>query len=183
MQFEIDRENLNLAKRIMQCESEHNRDNYVKQWKKTKKFLKVRSNFKPQLTAYEPKIFKLEEIPGHGRLLVRVQFECIESNMKLINSNCLYLLKFSIGGSQLIPNKEFLTLQNSGGYKCVFYAPHFVKDKLITVRLIKVIENNLYEAGKFGVDLAMEQEQTSNIIGKSGKNYGFAIFHVKVEST
>jgi len=51
IQFEIDRENLNLAKRIMQCESEHSRNNYANEWKKTKKFLRVRSNFKPQLTA------------------------------------------------------------------------------------------------------------------------------------
>jgi hypothetical protein len=51
IQFEIDRENLNLAKRIMQCESEHSRNKYAKEWKKTKKFLRVRSNFKPQLTA------------------------------------------------------------------------------------------------------------------------------------
>ena len=76
-----------------------------------------------------------------------------------------------------------MTIQNSGGYKCIFYAPHFVKDKLITVRLIKVIENNLFEAGKFGVDLGSESQQTSKIIGKSGKQYGFAVFHVSVSST
>lgn len=56
----------------MQCESEHSRNKYAKEWKKTKKFLRVRSNFKPQLTAEGPKIYKIEEIPGHGRLLLKI---------------------------------------------------------------------------------------------------------------
>jgi hypothetical protein len=58
MQCEIDRENLNLAKRIMQCESELSRDRYVREWKRTKNFMKVRSNFKPQFVAEHPRIYK-----------------------------------------------------------------------------------------------------------------------------
>lgn len=100
---------MNLAKRIMQCESEHSRNKYAKEWRKTKKFLRVRSNFKPQLAAEEPKIFKFEEIAGHGRLLVKIDFKEVVSNMKQLNSHSLYMLKFHLGGSQLIPNKEFLT--------------------------------------------------------------------------
>ncbi len=77
----------------------------MKEWKKTKKFLRVRSNFKPQLSAEEPKIYKFQEIPGRGRLMVRIVFGSILSHMKQLNSNSLYLLKFMLGGTQLIPNK------------------------------------------------------------------------------
>lgn len=35
----------------MECESEHSRNKYMKEWKKTKKFMRVRCNFKPQLSA------------------------------------------------------------------------------------------------------------------------------------
>jgi len=52
-------------------------------------------------------------MPGHGRLTVKVVFDSIASQMKQLNSNCLYLLKFNLGGTQLIPNKDFLTLQTS----------------------------------------------------------------------
>lgn len=128
----------------MQCESEHSRNKYAKEWKKTKKFLRVRRNFKPQLTAEEPKIYKVEEIPGHGRMLLRIEFKSIESHMKLLSANSLYLLKFSIGGSQLIPNKEFLRLDTAAGYTCTFFAPHFLRNRPLTVRLIKVIENSLF---------------------------------------
>jgi hypothetical protein len=47
----------------------------------------------------------------------------------------------------------------------------------MTVRLIKVIENSLFEAGKFSIDLSQEAQQAS-IFGKSGKLYGTAIFRV-----
>ena len=110
MQFEIDRENLNLAKRIMQCESEHSRNRYVREWKKTKKFLRVRSNFKPQLSAEEPKIVRIEEMVGHGRLVVRVEVKELTSVMKQINAHSLYLLSFCLGRTNLLPNKDYLTL-------------------------------------------------------------------------
>lgn len=64
--------------------------------------------------------------------------------MKMLSVNSLYLLRFSVGGQQLIPNKEFLTLDTAPGYACTFFAPHFLKGRPITVRLIKVIENSLY---------------------------------------
>lgn len=67
--------------------------------------MRVRSNFKPQLSAEEPKIFKFQEIPGRGKLLVKVVFSSISSHMRQLNSHSLYLLKFAVGGSQLIPNK------------------------------------------------------------------------------
>ena len=89
----------------MQCQSEHSRNRYVKEWKKIKKFMRVRSNFKPQLSAQSPKIFKVAQIPGHGRLTVKIVFNSIESNMKQLSSNSLYLLKFNLGGSQLVANK------------------------------------------------------------------------------
>lgn len=57
-------------------------------------------------------------MPGRGRLLVKMVFEGINSNMKQLNSHSLYLLKFNLGGSQLIPNKEFLTLATTKGYIC-----------------------------------------------------------------
>jgi hypothetical protein len=141
----------------------------------------VRSNFKPQLTAEEPKIYKVEEIPGHGRLLLRVEFKSIESHMKMLSASSLYLLRFSVGGSQLIPNREFLTLDSAAGYSCTFFAPHFLKSRPMTVRLIKVIENSLFEAGKFGIDLGQECLQRVNILGKSGKLYGTASFQVSAE--
>jgi hypothetical protein len=101
--------------------------------------------------------------------------------MKMLSSTSLYLLKFSIGGTQLIPNKEFLTLDTAAGYTCTFFAPHFLKNRPLTVRLIKVIENNLFEAGKFGVDLVETgSTQQANILGKSGKLYGFASFQISV---
>ena len=62
----------------------------------------------------------------------------------MLNSNSLYLLKFSVGGSQLIPNKLFLTLDTAPGYTCTFFAPLFLKNRPVTVRLIKIIENNLF---------------------------------------
>ena len=77
----------------------------MKEWKKVKKFMKVRSNFKPQLSAQSPKIFKVAEMPGHGRLTIKIELNSIESNMKQLSSNSLYLLKFNLGGSQLVPNK------------------------------------------------------------------------------
>lgn len=102
--------------------------------------------------------------------------------MKLLSASSLYLLRFSIGGSQLIPNKEFLTLDTAAGYTCTFFAPHFLRNRPLTVRLIKVIENNLFEAGKFGMDLAvLNTPQHVNIQGKSGKLYGTATFQISVE--
>lgn len=165
----------------MQCESEHSRNKYAKEWKKTKKFLRVRSNFKPQLTAQEPRIYRVEEIPGHGRLLLRVQFTAIDSHMKMLSAGSLYLLRFSVGGSQLIPNRQFLTLDTAPGYTCTFLAPHFLKSRPMTVRLVKVIENSLFEAGKFGIDLAQDSLQRVNILGKSGRLYGTASFQVTAE--
>lgn len=47
----------------------------------------------------------------------------------------------------------------------------------MTVKLIKVIENSLYEAGKFSIDLNQQAQQAS-IVGKSGKLYGSATFRV-----
>lgn len=101
--------------------------------------------------------------------------------MKLLSANSLYLLRFSVGGSQLIPNKEFLTLDTAAGYTCTFFAPHFLKNRPMTVRLIKVIENSLFEAGKFGIDLGQEGIQRVDILGKSGKLYGNACFQVAAE--
>ena len=94
----------------MQCESEHSRNRYVREWKKTKKFLRVRSNFKPQLSAEEPKIVKIEEMPGHGRLVIKIELRELTSVMKQINTHSLYLLNFSLGRTNLIPNKDYLTL-------------------------------------------------------------------------
>lgn len=51
----------------------------------------------------------------------------------------------------------------------------------MTVKLIKVVENNLYDAGKFMVDLSKNVEQTSEIINKVGKSCGRAIFNVQAE--
>ena len=65
----------------------------------------MRSNFKPQLSAKEPKIYKVAEITGHGRLMVKIIFNSIQSNMKQLSGNSLYLVKFCLGGSQLVPNK------------------------------------------------------------------------------
>lgn len=56
--FEINKENENLAKRILLCESEHSRNKYKKEWENVKRFLRVRSNFKKTLHANQPKIFK-----------------------------------------------------------------------------------------------------------------------------
>jgi hypothetical protein len=97
--------------------------------------------------------------------------------MKMLSAASLYLLRFSVGGSQLIPNKDFLTLDTAQGYCCTFFAPHFLRNRPMTVRLIKVIENSLFEAGKFSIDLSQEAQQAS-ILGKSGKLYGTAIFRV-----
>jgi hypothetical protein len=101
--------------------------------------------------------------------------------MKMLSSNSLYLLRFSIGGSQLIPNKEFLTLDTATGYTCTFFAPHFLRNRPLTVRLIKVVENSLFEAGKFGMDLGQSCIQQATILGKSGRVYGSTSFQVNVE--
>lgn len=69
-QFEIQKENINLAKRIINCGSEHRRDRYVKEWKDIMRFLKVRSKFKPTLDCQSPKICRFEAIPGRGSLLL-----------------------------------------------------------------------------------------------------------------
>lgn len=62
----------------------------------------------------------------------------------MLSASSLYLLRFSVGGQQLIPNKEFITLDTAAGYCCTFFAPHFLRGRPMTVRLIKVIENSLY---------------------------------------
>ena len=51
-------------------------------------------------------------MPGHGRLAVKIVFKSIISNMKLL-SDSLYLLKFNLGGTQLVPNKSFFTLNTA----------------------------------------------------------------------
>ena len=94
----------------MHCESEHSHNRYVKEWKKTKSFLRVRSNFKPQLSAEEPKIVRVEEMAGYGRLVVKIELKNLTSVMKKINSNSLYLLNFCLGRTNLIPNKDYLTI-------------------------------------------------------------------------
>ena len=57
-------------------------------------------------------------MPGHGRLVVKVTLQEIVPHMKLLNPHCLYLLKFHLGGTQLIPNKNFLSLDQSNQYCC-----------------------------------------------------------------
>lgn len=99
--------------------------------------------------------------------------------MKQLNPNCLYLLKFSLGRTNLIPNRTFLTLDNTNGYKCSFMAPSFLKDKPINVKLIKVIENDEYEAGRFAIDLKGPKRQEVPILSKSYKNCGRAIFTIE----
>lgn len=101
--------------------------------------MRVRSNFKPQLIADEPKIYKFQEMPGHGKMTINIVFASVASHLKQLNSNSLYLLKFILGGTQLVPNKDFLTLDHSEGYTCSFLAPLFLKNKTITVKLIKVV--------------------------------------------
>lgn len=128
----------------MQCESEHNRNKYMKEWKKIKKCMRVRSNFKPQLAAKEPKIYKFLEIPGSGRFMVKMVLNGITSHMKQLNTQSLYLIKFNLGGTQLIPNKEFMTLDAAEGYTCQFLVPLFLKGKTVSTKLIKVVENNLF---------------------------------------
>ena len=51
----------------------------------------------------------------------------------------------------------------------------------MTVKLIKVVENNLYDAGKFIVDLSKNFEQITEIINKVGKSCGRAVFNVQSE--
>ena len=63
----------------MECESEHSRNKYNKDWKKTKNFLKVRSNFKRSICNEEPRIFKFEKISGQGKVLVTIAFESLEA--------------------------------------------------------------------------------------------------------
>ena len=180
-QFEVDREHLNLAKRIMQCESEHSRNRYAREWKKTKKFMRVRSNFKPQLSAEEPKIVKFEGMPGHGRLAVRLELRELSSVMKLINPHSLYLLKFCLGRTPIIANRDYLTLDTAHGYSCAFMAPSFLRDKPISVKLVKVVENEYYEAGRFCLDLGAGEEQSVTIMSKSGKQCGQVSLHLETE--
>lgn len=165
----------------MQCESELSRDRYVREWKKTKNFMKVRSNFKPQFAAEHPRIYKFEEIAGHGRLLVKVEFREVSSLMRQLSASSLFLLRFNLGGRQLVANREFMNLQTSRGYSCTFFAPYFLRSKSINVKLVKVIENNFYDAGKFTLDLSNPTEQQSEIISKTGKVCGRARFSVAVE--
>lgn len=86
------------------------RNRYLREWKKTKNFLKVRSNFKPQFVAESPKIYKFQEIAGHGRLLVKIDFKEVSSLMRQLSPNSLFLLRVQLGGRQVVPNRQFLTL-------------------------------------------------------------------------
>ena len=138
--------------------------------------MRVRSNFKPQLSADAPKIFKFQEMPGHGRLLIKIVFNSVTSHMKQLNSHCLYLLKFCIGGTQIVPNKNFMTLDTSNGYSCEFLAPLFLKNKAITVKMIKVVENSQFDAGKFLVEVSKEGQQEAQIWSKTGKMVGKVSF-------
>lgn len=153
----------------------------MKEWKKTKKFLRVRSNFKPQLSADEPKIYKFQEIPGHGKMTINLVFNSVASHLKQLNTHSLYLLKFILGSQHLVPNKNFLTLDLSEGYSCSFLAPLFLRNKTITVKLIKVVENNYFDAGKFIVKLEDPSLQESQIMSNTGKVVGRACFHVWTE--
>ena len=47
-------------------------------------------------------------------------------------------------------------------------APSFLRDKPICVKLVKVVENNYYEAGRFTIDLAGETDQTLQIVSRGG---------------
>ena len=38
--------------------------------------------------------------------------------MKQLSSHCLYLLKFNLGSTQLIPNKDYITLEAMNSYAC-----------------------------------------------------------------
>jgi hypothetical protein len=49
------------------------------------------------------------------------------------------------------------------------------------VKLVKVIENNFYDVGKFVLDLSDAAEQQSEIISKTGKACGRARFTVSVQ--
>ena len=42
-------------------------------------------------------------------------------------------------------------------------APSFLRDKLLSVKLLKVVENDYYEAGRFIINLAGEAEQILQI--------------------
>lgn len=100
--------------------------------------------------------------------------------MKQLNSSSLYLLKFNLGGTQLIPNKEFLTLDTSAGYSVTFLAPTFLRNKCILVKLIKVVENNLFEAGKFAMEIGCPQQE-GEILNKIGKPIGYVWFKLQTE--
>lgn len=50
------------------------------------------------------------------------------------------------------------------------------------MKLVKVIENNLFDAGKFSIDLCMGEEQESFIMSKTGKPCGKAVFKVSLET-
>jgi len=78
-------------------------------------------------------------MPGHGRLIVRMEVNEIASNMKQLSSQALYLLKFRLGGTQLIPNKDFISFETAKGYSCVFRAPHFLKNMPVVVKIVKVV--------------------------------------------
>ena len=59
--------------------------------------------------------------------------------MKQLSSQSLYMLKFAVGGTQLIPNKAFLSFETAKGYSCLFRAPHFLKNKPIVAKMVKVV--------------------------------------------
>ena len=55
-------------------------------------------------------------------------------------------------------------------------APLFLRGKSATVKLIKVIENNMFEAGRFSVSFAEDGFQESDIHSKTGKVVGHVSF-------
>ena len=56
----------------------------------------------------------------------------------------------------------------------------FLKGKSVTIKLIKVVENNLFEAGRFVVHFT-DGEQDSEIFTKIGKVVGKASFKVTTD--
>lgn len=65
-----------------------------------------------------------------------------------------------------------MTLDTSSGYTCSFLAPLSYQNKVITVKLIKVVENDMFEAGKFTIHVDDPNPQSSHIISKTYKAIG-----------
>jgi hypothetical protein len=59
--------------------------------------------------------------------------------MKQLSSQSLYMIKFALGGTQLMPNKDFLTFETAKGYSCLFLAPYFLKNKPVIAKVVKVV--------------------------------------------